>query len=185
MKYSSLLLLNLACSAHLIAAESKVIAPGASLQKLAGEFSFTEGPACDLQGNVFFTDQPSDRILKWGVEGKLSTFLKPCGRSNGLTFDRDGNLWACADQKNELWRIDPAGKVTVILKDFEGKLFNGPNDIWLRPGGGIYFTDPYYKRDYWKRGPQEQDGPSEANQLTHNTSMASRRAAGPDTASIT
>src|SRR5689334_11093847 len=139
------------------ASESKIIAPGETLQKLAGEFSFTEGPACDAEGNVFFTDQPNDRILKWSTGGKLSTFMKPCGRSNGLSFDRDGNLWACADEKNELWRISPAGKATVIVTNYEGKLLNGPNDVWIRPTGGLYFTDPYYKRPYWKRGPKEQD----------------------------
>jgi gluconolactonase len=93
--------------------------------------------------------------MEWSVDGKLSTFKQPCGRSNGLSFDRQGNLWACADEKNELWRIDPSGKVTVVLKDFQGKLLNGPNDIWIQPGGGLYFTDPYYRRDYWKRGPKE------------------------------
>jgi gluconolactonase len=72
-----------------------------------------------------------------------------------LSFDRHGNLWACADEKNELWRIDPAGKVTVVIKDFHGKLLNGPNDVWIQPAGGLYFTDPYYQRDYWKRGPKE------------------------------
>jgi sugar lactone lactonase YvrE len=50
-----------------------VFAPGAKLEKLAGGFDFTEGPTCDAAGNVFFTDQPNDRILKWGVEGELST----------------------------------------------------------------------------------------------------------------
>jgi gluconolactonase len=149
-------LLSLLSVAQLSAADSKIIAPGATLQKLAADFSFTEGPACDGQGNVFFTDQPNDRILEWSTEGKLSTFMHPCGRSNGLSFDRQGNLWACADEKNELWRIDPAGKATVVVKEFEGKLLNGPNDVWIRPSGGLYFTDPYYKRDYWKRGPKEQ-----------------------------
>jgi len=140
------------------AAESPVLAPGAKLQRLAGDFSFTEGPTCDAEGNVFFTDQPNDRILKWSVDGKLSTFMQPAGRSNGLYFDPKGNLLACADEKNELWSIDPNGRVTVLVKDFGGKLLNGPNDLWLRPDGGLYFTDPFYKRDYWKRGPMEQDG---------------------------
>jgi gluconolactonase len=162
----------LVCANSLLAAESKLIAPSAKLEKLAGDFIFTEGPACDAEGNVFFTDQPNDRIMKWSVDGKLSTFLQPCGRANGLTFDHNGNLWACADEKNEMWRIDPAGKITVVLKDYEGKLFNGPNDVWMRPSkvasvpgavdlqeipGGLYFTDPYYKRQYWKRGPKEMD----------------------------
>ncbi len=142
---------------RLPAAESRLIAPGATLQKLASGFEFTEGPACDSQGSVFFTDQPNDRIMKWSIEGKLSTFMHPCGRANGLTFDRQGNLWACADGKNELWRIGPGTNVTVVLKDYQGKLFNGPNDIWITPGGAIYFTDPYYQRPYWKRGPKELD----------------------------
>jgi gluconolactonase len=130
--------------------------PELTVKKLAGDFAFTEGPACDARGNVFFTDQPNDRIMKWGVDGKLSTFLKPSGRANGLCFDRRGNLWACADAKNELWRISPRGKVTVVLKDFGGKLLNGPNDLWFRPDGGLYFTDPLYKRPYWKRPPEAQ-----------------------------
>ena len=63
---------------------------------------------------------------------------------------RDGN--------NELWTIDVAtGKHTVVVKDYQGKLLDGPNDVWIRSDGGLYFTDPFYKRDYWKRGPMEQD----------------------------
>jgi gluconolactonase len=138
-------------------ADSPVIAADARLEKLAGDFVFTEGPAADAEGNVYFTDQPNDRIVRWSVDGALSTFLQPCGRSNGLCFDAQGNLWACADEKNELWRIDMAGKATVVVKEYNGKLLNGPNDVWVRPDGGVYFTDPFYKRDYWDRGPQEQD----------------------------
>jgi len=151
------LFLGVLCAAQALAAESKIIAPGATLKKLAGDFVFTEGPACDSKGNVFFTDQPNDRILKWSVDGKLTTFMQPCGRANGLSFDRKGNLWACADEKNELWRIGRSGKATVVVKDYQGKLLNGPNDVWIRPSGGLYFTDPYYKRPYWKRGPKEMD----------------------------
>jgi len=157
MKYFIQLFLSAACATHMLAAESKIIAPGATLQKLAGDFVFTEGPACDRQGNVFFTDQPNDRIHKWSIDGKLSTFMQPCGRANGLSFNHEGYLWACADEKNELWRIDPAGKAAVVVKDYKGKLLNGPNDVWIQPTGGLYFTDPYYKRDYWKRGPKEMD----------------------------
>jgi len=155
MKAPLPLFLSVLSAAQLSAAESKIVAPGATLQKLASEFAFTEGPACDADGNVFFTDQPNDRILEWSVKGKLSTFMHPCGRANGLSFDRQGNLWACADEKNELWRIDPSKKVSVVVKGYEGKLLNGPNDVWIRPTGGLYFTDPYYQRDYWKRGPKE------------------------------
>jgi gluconolactonase len=157
MKYFIHLFLSLSCAAQAVVAESRIIASGATLQKLAGDFIFTEGPACDGEGNVFFTDQPNDRIMKWSVDGRLTTFMQPCGRANGLSFDHKGDLWACADEKNELWRIDRAGKVTVVLKDYQGKLFNGPNDVWLRPRAGLYFTDPYYKRPYWNRGSKEME----------------------------
>ena len=156
MKIFLLLVLSQMIVSNAAFAGESVIAPGSVLKKVVGDCKFTEGPACDADGNVFFTDQPNDRILKYGTDGKLSTFMQPCGRSNGLCFDAKGNLWACADEKNELWVIDGAGKVTVVVKDYQGKLLNGPNDVWLRPGGGAYFTDPFYKRDYWKRGPNEQ-----------------------------
>ncbi len=135
-----------------------LIAQGASLEKLADGFVFTEGPAVDAAGNVFFTDQPNDRILEWSVDNKLSTFMQPAGRANGMFFDGKGNLIACADENNQLWSVDRSGKVTVLVRDYQGKLLNGPNDVWVRPDEGIYFTDPWYKRPYWKRGPMEQDG---------------------------
>jgi gluconolactonase len=138
---------------------TSIFAPGATLQTLSTDYKFTEGPACDADGNVYFTDQPNDRIVEWTSEGKFTIFMQPCGRSNGLCFDGKGNLISCADEKNELWSIDMKTKaVTVLVKEYHGKLLNGPNDVWIRPDGGIYFTDPYYQRDYWKRGPQEQDG---------------------------
>lgn len=141
------------------AAES-VIAPGAKLEKLGAGYAFTEGPAVDRDGNVFFTDQPNDRIVKWSAaDGKFSDWLKPAGRANGTYFDKAGNLIACADEKNELWSISPDKKVTVLLTNFGDKLLNGPNDLWIRPDGGLYFTDPLYKRNYWKRDPaMQQDG---------------------------
>lgn len=127
-----------------------LIAPGANIEKLSGGFKFTEGPTCDKDGNVYFTDQPNDRIMKWSVDGALTTFLQPAGRSNGMMFDRDGSLIACADEDNELWRIAPDGTHTLILKGFEGKRLGGPNDIWIAPGGGYYLSDPLYKRPWWK-----------------------------------
>jgi len=139
-------------------AESPV-APGAELKLLADGFRFTEGPAVDAEGNVYFTDQPNNRIHRWSVDGKLSTWLEPAGRANGL-YIVDGTMWACADEKNELWKIDlETKKHEVALKDFEGKLLNGPNDVWVAPNGDVYFTDPFYKRPYWDREPEmQQDG---------------------------
>ena len=137
--------------------QSPLIAPGATLKMEAEGFEFTEGPACDSSGNVFFTDQPNDRIMKWSVEGKLTTFMQPCGRSNGLCFDAKGNLWACADENNQMWMFKPDGSHEVFAGAFDVKLLNGPNDVWLRKDGSLFFTDPYYQRPYWKRGPKAQD----------------------------
>jgi len=126
-----------------------VVAPGAKLEKLTGGFLFTEGPTCDTYGNVFFTDQPNDRILVWSADGKLSTFLQPAGRANGMSFDANGNLIACADEHNELWSIAPDNKVAVLARNFLGKYLNGPNDVWVAPNGGIYVSDPFYQRKWW------------------------------------
>jgi gluconolactonase len=135
-----------------------VVTLGAGVEKLAGGFDFTEGPTCDAQGAVFFTDQPNDRILKWSPEGGLRTFLQPAGRANGMYFDARGHLIACADEKNELWSIAPDGTVTVIADQYDGKRLNGPNDVWVRPDGALYFTDPFYQRSWWSHDTMPQDG---------------------------
>jgi gluconolactonase len=145
---------SLACASYAVA---DIMAEGQAVEKLSDGFAFTEGPASDASGNVYFTDQPNDRIHVWGVDDKLSTFMEPCGRSNGLCFDSEGFLWACADDKNQLWQIDLKDKSNIIFEKYNGKLLNAPNDLWIAPGGAIYFSDPFYKRDYWQRGPSEQD----------------------------
>ena len=136
--------------------KDNLIASGAELKVVADGFSFTEGPAVDSKGNVYFTDQPNDQILKWSEEtGKVDIFMKPAGRANGLYFDHQDRLLAAADEKFELWRIGPDKEVEVLLSQYQGKNLNGPNDIWVDPKGGIYFTDPYYQRPWWTRTQKE------------------------------
>lgn len=77
--------------------------------------------------------------------------MEPAGRSNGLFFDNRNRLYACADENNQLWRIEMNKKVEVLLSRWHNQLFNGPNDVWVSHHGDVYFTDPYYKRDYWTR----------------------------------
>lgn len=130
------------------------------LEVLGTGFSFTEGPAVDKHGNVFFTDQPNDRIYRWDVNtGNISLFLQGTGRSNGMAFDRDGNLIACADMHGELWKIFPDGTHQVLVNSYNGKLLNGPNDVWINPvAGGMYITDPMFPRPYWDDAdPRKQD----------------------------
>lgn len=130
--------------------EKKFIPEGAELKQVSGAFSFTEGPAVDSEGNVYFTDQPNNQILKWSIDGTISVFMDSCGRSNGLYFNNNGKLLACADEHNQIWSIDVSTKeVEVVVNHFKGLTLNGPNDLWPDIKGGIYFTDPFYKRDYW------------------------------------
>ncbi|MGA2405204.1 MAG: SMP-30/gluconolactonase/LRE family protein [Bacteroidales bacterium] len=135
----------------------EIIKPGDKLEKLADGFLFTEGPTSDAKGNVYFTDQPNNRIMEWSVSDELSTFMQPCGRSNGMSFDNKGNLWSCADEKNELWCIAPDKNVRVMSSKYHDKPLNGPNDIWITNNGGVYITDPYYKRSWWDHNTMPQD----------------------------
>lgn len=125
---------------------ASVIAEGATPIIISQEFKFTEGPAVDKQGNVYFTDQPNDRIMKYSIDGKLTMFMQQAGRSNGLYF-RGDKLIACADENNEMWEIDIKTKAKeVIIDNYRGKRLNAPNDVWVAPNGGLYFSDPFYKR---------------------------------------
>ena len=139
------ILLFISCKAQ------NIVVNGAELALVSEEFDFTEGPAVDKNGDVYFTDQPNDRIVKWDASSNtVSDWMKPSGRSNGLYFDHDGNLLSCADEKNELWRIDMEKNATVLIDNFDNKLLGGPNDLWVTPKGNIYFTDPLYKRPWWE-----------------------------------
>ncbi|MFH5883424.1 SMP-30/gluconolactonase/LRE family protein [Halalkalibaculum sp. DA3122] len=132
-------------------------AENAELELLSDRFAFTEGPAADRKGNVFFTDQPNNHIWKYSIDGELTLYMDEAGRSNGMYFDHKGNLLTCADEKSQLWRINPDKTVEVLVDQFRGKRLNGPNDLWVDPKGGVYFTDPYYQRDYWERTEPELD----------------------------
>jgi len=128
-----------------------IVAPTGLLKLVSHQFSFTEGASVDRRGNVFFTDQPNNKIWEYDVKGRLSVYLDSAGRSNGMYFDPKGRLVTCADEQDQLWAIGPHRKVRVLLRDLGGKRLNGPNDLWIDTGGGIYFTDPYYQRPYWTR----------------------------------
>ena len=154
----SMLFLNL--SFGQILDNSSIVKKDAKLIKIGSGFIFTEGPAVDKNGNVFFTDQPNNTIVKWSANsGQLSIFSDDSGRANGLYFESNGNLLACADMDNQIWSFSPDGKHKVLLDSYDGKKLNGPNDLWVHPNGGIFFTDPLYKRNYWTRNPdRQQDG---------------------------
>lgn len=155
---------NLIISVYLVACAVTAFAQDAPYdtltkpQLISRQFSFTEGASVDKKGNVFFTDQNNNKIWEYSTDGKLSVFLDSAGRSNGMYFDKKGNLVTCADEHEQLWSISPDRKVKVLLKDYQGHLMNGPNDIWIDNKGGIYMTDPYYQRPWWDRKKPDLDG---------------------------
>ncbi len=124
--------------------------PGTQPKLISKQFTFTEGPASDSKGNIYFTDQPNNQVWKYSVNGELSLFTDQSGRANGLYVDSKENIVACADEKGQLVSFDRYGKMTVLMEGANGMRLNGPNDLWIDAKGGIYFTDPYYERPYWK-----------------------------------
>ncbi|MBN1392690.1 MAG: SMP-30/gluconolactonase/LRE family protein [Sedimentisphaerales bacterium] len=131
-----------------------VVAEGAKVKKLISGFKFTEGPATDAEGNIFFTDIPNNRIHKWTLDGELITFKKDSEGANGLFFDKKGNLLVCEGGGRRVVAILRNGRKKVLADKYDNKPLNSPNDLWPDPKGGIYFTDPRYG----DRGGMEQGG---------------------------
>jgi gluconolactonase len=141
-----------------LAQENTLFDAGAKPVLISKIFAFTEGPAVDKKGNIFFTDQPNNKIWEYTTDGQLFVYMDSTGRGNGMYFDPKGNLIVCADEHNQLWLVKHGKKKKVLLDNYQGKLLNGPNDLWIHPNGNIYFTDPYYQRPWWSRTKPDQDG---------------------------
>lgn len=151
-----LLLFFLFFSCNSLKDSRSLIAKEAKLILVSDQFSFTEGPSSDKNGNVYFTDQPNNKIYFWNWKtNQVSEFLNKSGRANGTFVSKNGTLLTCSDENGEIWEISPEGKVRIIQKNINNKRMNGPNDLWEDQLGGIYFTDPLYVRDYWKNFKQE------------------------------
>lgn len=103
---------------------------------------FTEGPAVDREGNVFFSNVPVSKILRWDSgSGKLSTFRENTNKTNGLLFDPEGRLLACEGEAGRITRTDmKTGEIEVLADTFRGFPFAAPNDLCLDAAGRIYFT---------------------------------------------
>ena len=132
-----------------------IIAINATVEQVGSGFSFTEGPTADKDGRVYFTDQPNDRIYVWDENEGISLWLEGTGRSNGMYFDSEYRLFICADEKNELAYFDENKNLITLCDSYNHKHLNGPNDVWVSPNGGIYFTDPYYHRKWWGENHKE------------------------------
>jgi len=117
------------------------------LEKLASDFKFTEGPAVDKQGNVYFSDIPNSKIWIWTLADSLKLFRENSNGSNGLYFDKNENLLACEGYKSQISLTTPNGDYNVIASEYDAKPFNSTNDLWPDAQGGVYFTDPQYGGD--------------------------------------
>jgi gluconolactonase len=112
--------------------------------QLVGEgFRFTEGPAADDKGNVFFTDIPNKKIHKIDPDGKISVFVADSGSANGLKFGPDGKLYAAQNGNKKIVAYDADGKETVIANDIES------NDLVVTFRGGVYVTDPGHRQVWY------------------------------------
>jgi len=114
------------------------------VEKAAGGFRFTEGPAWSREGFLLFSDIPNNRMHRF-VGGKPTTvFRKPSEGANGNAFDAQGRLYTCESRTRRVTRTDRKGKVEVLAEKWEGKRLNAPNDIVVRRDGHAYFTDPAF-----------------------------------------
>jgi len=136
---------------------TQLFAPDAELVVVAEGYTFTEGPAVDAAGTLYFSDCPNNRIYALNPEGQTSVWLEPSGRANGMNFDPSGRLIACCAQgeggRRSVIRFEPDGTETVLASTYRGKRLNSPNDLCFDPEGRLYFTDPRYG----DRGDCEQD----------------------------
>lgn len=121
-----------------------LVADGAEIRKIAGDFKFTEGPAVGSDERIYFSDIPNERIHVYNhVTGKLDIFRENTGRANGLMFAPSGAIFACEGGARRLTRQFD-GELTVVADNWNGKKLNSPNDLTLDNEGGIYFSDPRY-----------------------------------------
>jgi len=121
------------------------IGPMGQIKKMDGKYAFTEGPAADADGNVYFSDIPNERIHKIDAAGKVSVFREKSNHANGLMINAKGEIVAC-EMDGAVAAYSTDGKSRRVISDqFEGKRYNAPNDLVIDKTGGVYFTDPQYR----------------------------------------
>ena len=148
-----------------------LVAPGSTVERLATGFGFLEGPAADLHGNLYFSDIPRERSHRWTPGEGVSTFREATGRANGLRFTPDGQLLVCKMGNRRVTAIDASGQMSILADVLQGRRFNSPNDLWVDPKGGIYFSGPRYGTD----DDKEMDGDHVYYVSPDRTSLSDKR----------
>jgi gluconolactonase len=137
-----------------------LVEPGAELVRLAGGFTFTEGPVWRDDGSLHFSDIPASRRHRWHPEEGVSVLRDPNDMGNGMTLDTAGNLLICQHATSTLVRERADGTRETVASHWRDRELNSPNDVVVRSDGTIYFTDPSYGRilpDFGVLRPQELD----------------------------
>ncbi|MFT5326400.1 MAG: gluconolactonase [Planctomycetaceae bacterium] len=137
----SLALAQAAMFAH-AADNASLVAPDATVKKLAGDMKFTEGPVwLAKEKKLVFSDIPNSKLMQWSDADGLSEF-RPSEQANGNILDLNGRIISCQHGARNIIRIEADGSATVLADKFDGKRFNSPNDVVVRSDGTLWFTDP-------------------------------------------
>jgi gluconolactonase len=124
-----------------------VVGAEVRFERLATGFLFTEGPIWHpTEQCLFFSDIPGNHVRRWSDKDGVSTFRQPSNMTNGMAWDRAGNILSCEHATSQVTRRESNGSFTPIATHYQGKQLNSPNDIICAPEGSIYFTDPPYGR---------------------------------------
>lgn len=121
---------------------------------VADGFRFAEGPAVNSKGDLYFSDIPNNKAYKWTAEGGLEVVRDNTAGGNGLYISRNDELFTCETKSRQITRMKNNGVIDIVTNEYEGRKYNKPNDLWIHPDGGVYFTDPSY---YMKEEDVEQD----------------------------
>jgi gluconolactonase len=123
-------------------AQDSLVAPGAKVQKLAGDMKFTEGPVwIPAQQTLVFSDIPNSKLMQWNEKDGLSVF-RASEQANGNILDLEGRLISCQHAARNLVRTEADGTLKVLADKYDGQRFNSPNDVAVRSDGTLWFTDP-------------------------------------------
>lgn len=123
---------------------SDLIAPGASPRQVSSGHRFTEGPAVDAAGRLYFSDVQQSRIHRLEADGSVATVRDDIASPNGLYFDAADRLVICAMGDRAILRDDRSGTTETLAERWDGKRLNRTNDVYIDPAGGIWFSDPIY-----------------------------------------
>jgi len=113
-----------------------LLLPGEDWQLVSEGHRFTEGPAVNAQGEVFFNDVPNSKTYRIDLDGKVSVFLADSKRGDGQSFGPDGRLYAAAGAEQKILAWDAEGRATAVADGFRG------NDLVVASNGNIYVTFP-------------------------------------------